>query len=242
MSKKTKSEERAARAAQAMREQQAKERRRNRLIIVGVVVAMLAIIGGGFAINSMRDSSKDISATPAGSSDHGVTIGSADAPHQVLIYEDFLCPYCAQLEAASRVDLARLADEGKVQVDYRPFNLLGTDYSIAAANAFAVVLDASGNDVAKEFHDLLFANQPSESGPFPDNDWFVQKAVEAGATEADVRPGIEDLSMKSWVDDASAAAADAGVNSTPTVLLDGKIFQEGRPMEEIAANLVAALE
>lgn len=242
MSKKNKSEERAARAAQVLREQEAKERRRNVLIILGVVVAMIAIIGGGFAINSTRDSSKDIDADPAGTSDHSLTIGSADAPRQVVIYEDFLCPYCAQLEAASRDDLARLADEGRVQVDYRPFNLLGADYSIASANAFAVVLDAAGPEVAKEFHDLLFENQPSEAGPFPDDDWLVEKAVEAGATEDDVRPGIEDLAMQFWVDDATKAAAEAGINSTPTVLLDGTIFNDGRTMDEIAANLVAALE
>ncbi|WP_341925225.1 thioredoxin domain-containing protein [Nocardioides psychrotolerans] len=218
------------------------ERRSNALAVGGVVVAMILVIGAGFLVNRLRDSSQDIAAAPAGSTEHGVAIGDPDAPHQVVIYEDFLCPYCGQLEAASGDELARLADEGKVYVDYRPFDLLRTDYSVDAANAFAVVLDVSGPEVAKTFHDELYADQPAEGGPYPDADWLVAKAVEAGATEDDVRPGIEDGAQEQWVTDATSAAADAGVNSTPTVLLDGRFFQDGRTMQEIVDNLVAALE
>ncbi|GEP38914.1 membrane protein [Nocardioides psychrotolerans] len=234
--------DRAERAAEHLRRQRAQERRRNALVVGGVVLAMILVIGAGFLVNSLRDSSQDISASPAGATDHGVAIGDPDAPHQVVIYEDFLCPYCGQLEQASSEELTRLADEGKVYVDYRPFNLLRSDYSVDAANAFAVVLDAAGPKVAKTFHDELFADQPAEGGPYPDADWLVAKAVEAGAAEADVRPGIEDGAQEQWVADATSAAADAGVSSTPTLLLDGQFYQDGRTMQEIADNLVAALE
>lgn len=237
-----KQSERTARAAEHLKRQRAQERRRNVLVVTGVVVAMLLVIGAGFLVNSLRDSTQDISAAPAGSTEHGVAIGDPDAPHQVVIYEDFLCPFCGQLEQASGEELTRLATEGKVYVDYRPFNLLRTDYSVAATNAFAVVLDAAGPEVAKTFHDELFADQPAEGGPYPDADWFVEKAVEAGAVEADVRPGIEDGAQEQWVKDATAAAAEAGVTGTPTVLLDGQFYQDGRTMQEIADNLVAALE
>ena len=124
MSKKTKAQERADRAAALLREQQAKERRRNILVAVAVVVVMVAVVGGGFLINAARDSSKNIDAAPAGQTDNGVAIGDPDAPHEVVIYEDFLCPYCGELERASSDELDRLADEGKVYVDYRPFQLL----------------------------------------------------------------------------------------------------------------------
>ncbi len=242
MSKKTKAQERADRAAELVRQQQARERRRNLLVGAGVVVAMLVVIGGGFLINQARDSSEDVDAASAGSSSYGLAIGDADAPREVVIYEDFLCPYCGQLEALSRDELDRLADEGKVRVDYRPFNLLRTDYSVEAANAFKVVLDASGAEVAKKFHDVLFAEQPPEAGPYPDDDWLVERAVEAGADEDEVRPGIESLDQEEWVDDATDAAGAAGINSSPVILLDGTVYQEGRTLEEVVDNLVAALE
>lgn len=240
--KNAKSQARAERAAALLREQQVAERRRNLLVVASVVLAMALIVGVVFFVNASRDSSDDIDAAPAGSSEYGLTMGEADAPREVVIYEDFLCPYCGQLERASDEDLNRLAEEGKVRVEYRPFNLLQNDYSLGAANALAVVLEESGPDVAKEFHGLLFEDQPEESAELPDADWLVEKAVEAGADEDAVRPGIEGLTHRDWVDGATQAAQDAGVQGTPTILLDGEPFQEGRSMEEVAENLVAELE
>ena len=98
------------------------------------------------------------------------------------------------------------------------------------------MLDASGPEVAKAFHDLLFDNQPSEEGPFPSADDLVDLAVEAGATEADVRPGIEDMAFEGWVDAADEAASKAGVNGTPTVLVDGESRPSGQTIDDIAAG------
>jgi protein-disulfide isomerase len=159
----------------------------------------------------------------------------------VVIYEDFLCPYCGELERATHTDLAGLADDGKVYVEYRPFDLLRTDYSMAAASAFKVVLDAAGPDVAKKFHDELYADQPDEGGPYPDADGLVEKAVAAGAAEGEVRDGIENVSQRAWVDRASAAAEKAGVRGTPTVLVDGKVYNDGSTVADLAKNLVASL-
>jgi predicted DsbA family dithiol-disulfide isomerase len=101
------------------------------------------------------------------------------------------------------------------------------------------VLDSSGPEVAKTFHALLFDNQPSEEGPFPSDDELVDLAVEAGATEADVRPGIEDMTFEGWVDAAGEAASKADVNSTPTVIIDGETVEgEGLTIADIASRMV----
>src|SRR6476469_9871204 len=238
MANKSARDTRAERAAVALQEQQRRERRRATLMIGGVVLAMLVIVAGGFLINRARDTSANVSAAPAGSGSYGVTIGSKSAPNSVVIYEYFLCPYCGELEKATHSQLATLADQGKVYVEYRPFNLLQTDYSVAAASAFKVVLDSSGPAVAKKFHDLLYADQPAETGPFPSSSWLVDKAVQAGAKESAVRSGIEQESQKAWVDKASTAATDAGVRGTPTILLDGKVFQDGTTIDDLAHNLL----
>ena len=78
--------------------------------------------------------------------------------------------------------------------------------------------------MAKKFHDLLYAEQPEEGDePYPDADWLVDKAVEAGATEADVRPGHRGGGQR-LRREATKEAEDAGVNSTPTIILDGEPF------------------
>ena len=247
MSKKSKAEERAARAAAALAERKRRERRRHVLTALAVVVAMALIVGAGFLINQARDDEEPEGLSPTTTYD--VSIGDEEAPHAIVIYEDFLCPVCQALEATTRDELARLADEGDVYVSYRPFNLFSQDddprrdYSVASAAAFAVVLEESGGEVAKEFHDLLYERQPSEAGPFPDADWFVDLAVEAGATESDVRDGIENGAGEDWVEAATEEATDVyGGNETPKIYLDGEEYRNGRTMEELGANLVAAVE
>ncbi len=240
MSKKNRAEDRAARAAEARAAQQRAERRRTIRMATIVAVGMALVILAGFLLTRALDTSTDVSAAPAGASEHGVTVGDSDAPHTVVVYEDFLCPFCGELEAATRDDFERLAEEGELLVEYRPFNLLEriSDYSPRAVNAFAVVLEESGPEVAKRFHDLLFDNQPSESGPFPDNQDLLDLAVEAGAEEDAVSEGILEVTMRDWVDDATAAAIEAGVQGTPTVILDGEVVQ-GQPQDILDAVLEA---
>jgi protein-disulfide isomerase len=238
MAKQSARESRTERAAAAMEVQRRRERRRATLMILGVVLVLLVVVVGGFLVNRARDTSSNVSAPAAGTGNYGVAIGDKNAPHTVVIYEDFLCPYCGELEKITHSELATLADQGKVYVEYRPFNLLQTDYSVAAASAFKVVLDSSGPTVAKKFHDLLYADQPAETGPFPSSSWLVDKAVQAGAKESAVRSGIEQESQKAWVDRASTAAHDAGVRGTPTILLDGQVFQDGRTIGDLAQNLL----
>jgi protein-disulfide isomerase len=235
--------ERIAKAAALRKEQERQEARRRYLMIGGVVAALLVIVVGGWFLSRALDTTAKVDA-PAAGSKYGVTIGPKDAPHDVVIYEDFLCPFCGELEAETHEKLATLADDGKVRVEYRPFNLLSSlgDYSARSAEAFSIVLDKSGPDVAKKFHDLLYANQPEEKGPFLSNEDILKLAVQAGASEADVKDAITNVDGKgAWVTDATQAALDAGVRSTPTILLDGKVYQDGRTPAEIGDNLIAEL-
>ncbi|MEV5001095.1 DsbA family protein [Nocardioides sp. LML1-1-1.1] len=240
----SKANERAQRAAEERAAQARRESRRRILTIGGVVLAMIVIVGGAVLVSVLNK--KEVTVSDAGSSDFGVTIGKKDAPHTVVIYEDFICPFCGELESRTRDDLTKLAEDGKVLVEYRPFDLLSGrvgDYPIRAASAFSVVLEKSGPEVAKKFHDLLYENQPAEdSGDSVTNDDLVALAVEAGATESDVADAIKNVSNKDWVTKATQEATANNVQGTPTILLDGKVFDDGRTVDDLAKNLVDALE
>lgn len=235
---------RAERAATLMAEREREAKRRQRVTVIGIVLGLVLVVAAGFAVNRLRDTSDEVSDAGGSAATYGLTIGPDDAPHEVVVYEDFLCPVCGSFEVASRDQLAELAAAGKVKVTYRPFVLLDRlgDYSERSAAAFSVVLDKSGAEVAKKFHDLLFENQPSEEGPMLDDDELVALAVEAGADEGEVGDAIRDLAGADWAAGATDAAIDAGVSSTPTVLLDGSRYTDGRTMEQLAENLVAAVQ
>ncbi|WP_299052044.1 DsbA family protein [uncultured Nocardioides sp.] len=226
----------AARAAAVREEQQRREKRRVLVMAGSVAAVVLALIVG--AVLVVSNSGVDADEVQAGSSDYGLTIGPEDAPTEIVVFEDFLCPACGAFESETNTELAQAAADGDVRVEYRPFVLLDgfEDYSSRAVNAFAVVLEESGPEVAKAFHDELYADQPSESDTsFPDADWLVEKAVAAGAEEDAVRPGIEDMAQQDFVEQATSEAQSAGVSSTPTVIVDGEVVG-GQTMDEVAQN------
>ena len=239
MSKRSATQARAERAAAALAEQRRKERRRTLLSVLGVVVAMAVIVAGGFLL-SKRGSGPTEAASDsgAGTAATSVTIGKADAPHQAVIWEDFLCPYCGELEKRTRDELASAAATGKVQVTYRPFHLLQPDYSQQALEVFAATEQTAGDEVAKKLHDLLYERQPEETAArFPSQGSLVELAVQAGADRAKVQQALDSGAAAKAADASTKAAADAGVQATPTVLLDGNEVT-GRTIDDIAANLV----
>ena len=219
----------AERAAAVLEEQRKQERRRrNRTIAVAVGVVLVLMLGIGYAVQSSRDTTGQAATPPAGAvDDYALAVGSADAAATVTVYEDFMCPFCGQFEAASREMLAEQVDAGDVRVEYRVVSFLdrysnGTEYSTRAMNALGVVLDTSGVEVADRFHELLFENQPAEGTDGLSDDELVDLAVEAGADEDQVRGPVQEREFEQWVVNATSAASEAGVSQTPTVMVDGE--------------------
>jgi protein-disulfide isomerase len=162
----------------------------------------------------------------------------------VVVYEDFLCPICGEFEAAGHEELAQLADQGKVQIEYRPFVLLSRlgEYSSRSTMVWSLVLQQDGADVAKKFHDQLFANQPSEEGPFPSREDLVTLAGQAGADTTKLQTAIDAGDGVDWPVNATKSAESLDVDSTPTITLDGKPFTNGRTAADLATNLIKAVQ
>lgn len=230
---------RTERAKAQAEERRKAAKRKEQITRFGLVAGVLVLIIGGYFLVTNLGSDKPDTAPSGATDSYGMVVGDADAPKEIVVYEDFLCPFCGQLEKTVRDKLDAAVEAGEVNVEYRPLPFLEriSDYSPESANAFAVVLDASGPEVAKSFHDLLFDNQPSEDGPFPSKDDLVDLAVEAGADEADVRPGIEDMAFEGWVTAAGEAASKDGINSTPSVFINGE-RAEGQTLADIANAMV----
>ncbi len=235
------------RAAAVRREQERAERRRRHVFIgVGVALALALVVGIAYAVQSSRDTTGVTATPPAGVvGDYGVPYGDEAAPVTVTIFEDFMCPFCGDLEAATGDVLDELVASGDVRVDYRVLAFLdrvsnGTDYSTRATSALGVVLDQAGPEAAVTFHDLLFENQPEEDTDGLSDDELVQLAVEAGADEASVRGPIEDRAFEQWVANATDAASQAGVAQTPTVQVDGETL-DYNTTEDLVAALRAAV-
>jgi len=228
MSKKDREGNRAARAAAIQKEQAARERRRKVLIVVVVLVVLAAVVAAGVLF-----SGGDKPAASQGSSPKAVARGQAlivgdnpDAKVKVIVYEDFLCPYCREFESASRTFLHKDAEAGKVLVEYRPFHLLKDQYSTRALTAWAAVLQEGTGKQALAFHDLLFQHQPYESDVSkPDANKLVTLAKKAGVTDDTVLNAIRKDDNPAFVSATSLTASEADVKGTPTVVVNDKVLE-----------------
>jgi len=224
-------------------------------VVVLVAAAITAVVlsgddgeesGADPATSSSTDTTSTTS-TPAEPADrYGVTVGPADAPRTVVVYEDFLCPPCGQFHRKAGARLQAMAEDGDLRLVLRPVDFLESIdvYSSNAASALFVVRDAAGDDVAARFQGLLLDEQPPESGPYPSDEDLVVLAIQAGAEESDVRAGIEGGARRALVDEATQAAQDEeNITAVPSVLLDGEPFPNpGSSVDELTTALLAELE
>jgi|tagenome__1003787_1003787.scaffolds.fasta_scaffold20839776_2 protein-disulfide isomerase len=227
MSKQSREQGRTERAAAVRAEQARKERNRRVLTVVGIIVLLGAVVAAG-AWYGGGSSTSDASSTTASSSSMtagpaSLTLGKADAPVKIVVYEDFLCPFCRELETSTRDFLAENADKGNVQVTYQPINLLQQyPYSAKALNAWAAVLKHASPAAALKLHNLLYDHQPYEqaSGQVTDSQiaaWVKQ----AGADSAAVRDAMKSQDT-TFFDAAQQAMTQAHISGTPTVFINGK--------------------
>lgn len=238
-------------------EQEAAERRRRVLIVGGVLAALVGVLAVVFVTQQALDptgkepehvpsvasaptsTAGDAASTTPGELDgYSIFVGEPDAPTTVTVYEDLQCPACASFESELGDDLAEAVDEGSVRMDYRLVSFLDgastNDYSSRALNAALVVLDKAGVDAFRAFHDDLYADQPAEGGPGFEDDELIERAVEAGAAEEDVRDDIEDKVYEQWIINATGQMSDDGVNSTPWIRIDGEDAEAAELAELLA--------
>ena len=251
-------QDRAARAEQMRRERDKADKRQRNGITIAIVVVVLALIAvGGFAINKASNEGKRSTAlvTPKNvNSDFAITYDAtvaagkaASSPVTVTLYEDFQCPACKAFEDADGAFLRQAVDSGDITVEYRPISFLDkastTEYSSRALNAAMCVLDTKGVKSYTAMHDVLYANQPAEGSAGLDDAKLGALAKEAGA--GDLTACIKSRKFDPWLHKATDASSKAGVNGTPTVMINGKKVegpaQNGQPSLPRVGDLQKAI-
>lgn len=158
---------------------------------------------------------------PAGTTQDGDGVVTGSGPARVDAFIDFQCPFCQRFELSSGPALAGLLADGLISLVYHPMNFLDagstTHYSTRAAAASGCAAD--GQRFLQYAHEL-FVNQPPEGGAGLSNAELADlgRSVGLGETFLACLDGGRYLDWPPYV---TARAAAAGVNATPTVLVDG---------------------
>lgn len=134
--------------------------------------------------------------TPPGhTAEGGVLLGSADAHHHLVLYEDPQCPYCRRFEELNGPVIAAALDVGALAVEYRMRCFLGPE-SVRADNALALAAEIGRFE---ELRVTLFAAQPPEGTGGFSVEVLLQLSTDAGITGSDFAAGVREGRYEQWV-------------------------------------------
>lgn len=218
---------------------------RTQLIIGGIAIAVIAIIVIVGVVFTQQQAA--VQGEGYGSSNQSVASANADGVVNVVkpganpkvtldIYEDALCPICAQFEKQFGQQINQAIDDGSLAVNYHMLNFLdpksfsGT-YSTRAAAALLCVAQDGGPQpgLYLGFHSALFNadNQPEESGTSDlSNDQLAALATTGGAsaeTATCISTGanVAAAQASATTSTGTLSKATGGQVGTPTVVKDG---------------------
>ncbi len=262
--------EQAREQAKQAREKQRKKEKRNRFFLQGGVALVLIAIAGVVTLLVVQ-AVKPAGPGPANMASYGLVIGkdlkakSTDAlepeakaivpkpdrkagPVDIVVYSDYMCPYCAQFDQANATLLENMVGSGEATLELRPLAVLdaqslGTKYSTRAANAFACVADLQ-TEKALDFHTRLLSAdvQPQEQTRGLTDDELLKNMSDVGIDVNDkMRSCVNDRQFGAFVAKSSDSALTGPlpntdlpkVTGTPTVLVNGEQYK-GAPGDSAA--------
>lgn len=221
---------------------QEEEKRRRRLyygaaaVSVVVIVALFAFLRQATAPSIEDVIVPDPLAAPANAD--GKAWGTADAPVVIEEYADFQCPFCGEFAKGVGQQLAETyADSGLVRFEYNHYAFIGNE-SVKAAEAAEC---ANEQGMFWQYHDTLFANQRGENIGAFSTAVLKNFAVVIGLDEEAFNDCFDGGDYADVVRDERSEGEDLGVNSTPTLFLNGEPLPGGLPFEQYQQLIEAAL-
>ncbi len=143
--------------------------------------------------------------------------GALDAPVTIIEYGDFECPYCAAAKPVLEEVVA--GSDGGVRLVFRHFPLYELHpYALTAALAAEA---AAAQGAFWPMHDVLFAHQNRLS------DWDLAKYATKLGLDPSMVIGDAAQPYGDKVEADFALAVAAGVQGTPTVFINDRLY-EGR--------------
>ena len=163
---------------------------------------------------------------------------NAGLPKTVDIWEDPQCPVCKNFENANGDYIDSLVRDKKATVRFHVLSFLG-DESVRAANASFCAAD-EGQYL--DFHHALYAVQsPLENSGFWSNEKLVSIGKKIGITSTKFADCVTKGSKVDLVKANYDSMPKFGVKGTPTVFIDGKLWERKSPDFNLA-EFKAAVE
>ncbi len=162
----------------------------------------------------------------------GYVTGAATAPVEVIEYADYQCPGCANFETVQWPTIKeRLVDTGKLRWRYRDFPLNIHPHSRLAAHA-AACADEQGRFM--EYKRGIYDTQNEWSFQRDASKHFRSLARSFGLDVARYDECMKSAKFAGRIQASLDEGTKAGVNSTPSLIIGGRIYGS-LPYDELKA-------
>ena len=208
-----------------------KAQRKKRFLLLGGVLALAAVVVVVAVVISSSSSSKKTDAKGPventsqtnkllqGIPQKGIVLGNPKAPITLTEFADLQCPFCRDYTLKTFPTIvAKYVRTGKVKMVFRNYAFISEDSLTAARAAEA----AGKQNKLWNFIDVFYNNQGEERSGYV-TDEFLRKI--GGAAGVDVEKMMADRSdptVDQQIAEAQQEAQQAGVNSTPSFLIQNK--------------------
>jgi len=164
--------------------------------------------------------STDVRKLFKGIPEHGLVLGSLNAPATLTEFIDLQCPVCQVFETQQLPTLIqKYVRTGKLDVQMQPWAIRGP----ASVTGQSATIAASLQNKAFQFAEMLYLNQGAEnSGWLNENMIGLASASVDGLRPAKVLSEMSSSGVKSAVTGVDRRAATANFEYTPTLLLNRK--------------------
>lgn len=207
--------------------------RRSPLAPFYLVLGVVALVGIGVLAYSMmnrrpRGADKPLDVAVTQQELAGVpgaaSLGREDAPVVIYEFADFQCPHCAEWSSLMEPLIReRLVQPGLVRYVFYDFPLGGGfRHSFLAARAARCAKD---QNKYWEYHDILFARQPSWTGLDDPSDFYVDLAKQVGLDTGSFEQCLRSDKYQREVSLDRQLGTSLNVNGTPTLFVNGEMLQ-----------------
>jgi protein-disulfide isomerase len=196
--------------------------------IIGVIIAVVFVGIGAIALKQTQKDTEPVVIS------QDKSLGNADAPIVVVEYGDYQCPACGRFATTVKPKIIEeFVNSGQVRFVFRSFQFIGEESQWAAEAA------ECANEQGKfwEFYDKLYSSQAGENAGA-----FQKENLEGFATELGLQTQqfTQCLVSGKYAEKVKAETLEAqnlGLRSTPSVIVNGELLNEGSDYEILSQKI-----
>jgi protein-disulfide isomerase len=217
------------------------------LAAVVVVVAVMVLGGGSSKKTNAKGGVENASQATQllqGIPQNGITLGNPKAKVTLTEFADLQCPFCRDYTLKTFPTIvAKYVRTGKVKMVFRNYAFISGDSLTAARAAEA----AGKQNKLWNFVDVFYNNQGAERSGYVTDAFLTKIASSAGVDPGKMLTDRSDPAVDQQIAEAQQEAQKAGVNSTPTFLIQTgsaapkKVSQSAFDPNEFSKAIDAAL-